>query len=220
MKQCGLGRPRSYSGVRRSLRAASGDGVEEQEREKGRRGVREAEKGSQVQGSRGQCPNSGHIGEARDWTVGKEGEGKESGTDPAFRFVQPSSACHASDSRKNDGPASGHTGAGVKAASHPSLGPGSHPSTEAQPSIGPGTEAAPGRCWLGGSIRPGNSWSVCWLYGQEPRMLWENRLWESEGQIRCLQTSLPCLHHRFIGSVISVCEGAYFVAQLLAACFQ
>lgn len=33
-------------------------------------------------------------------------------------------------------------------------------------------------------------------------------------------TSLTCLHHRFIGAAVSVIEGAYFVAQLLAICFQ
>lgn len=70
-----------------------------------------------MQGLRGQCPNSGQRGEAREngsdskpwkeynqplletvWTVGKEEE-EESGTDPAFRFLQPSSECPPSDSK-------------------------------------------------------------------------------------------------------------------------
>lgn len=75
LKQCGLGRLQFHSeGV---LRAASGDRVEEQEREKGGQGVREAEKGRQVPGSRGHYPNSGHIGEARDCLEsGKRGRRK------------------------------------------------------------------------------------------------------------------------------------------------
>lgn len=64
LKQCGLGKLQFHSeGV---LRAASGDQVEEQEREKGEQAVREAEKGRQVQGSRKHYPNSGHIGQAGD----------------------------------------------------------------------------------------------------------------------------------------------------------
>lgn len=71
-----------------------------------------------MQGSRGQYPNSGHIGEVRNCLdSGNRGRKKESGTDPNLRLAQPSSECYPHDRREKDVPASSHTGAGIKAAS-------------------------------------------------------------------------------------------------------
>lgn len=47
------------------------------------------------------------------------------------------------------------------------------------------------------------------------------QLWESEEGIQGLaEPSSPVCILRFTGAAVSVCEGAYFMAQLLTTCFQ